>query len=195
MDGRASEHPPILPQSEFSNPPESHYIAQQAYEPYDVYFGRDGILHTLEESEYFTSGQLETSQFFGLKSTDVLDDASNELNLALNPTLHTQLSQGEQSTTSLFDPSPLFDIEEDYDLESASNDQILPTNSMGPPTQLRKRKAPTLRAADWEPYKARIIELHITQRLPLKEVRQRIQEESGFTAEYVSFLRPTEAGS
>jgi hypothetical protein len=32
---------------------------------------------------------------------------------------------------------------------------------MGPPTGIRKRKAPTLRAHEWEPYKARIIELHV----------------------------------
>ena len=60
--------------------------------------------------------------------------------------------------------------------------------SMGPPTTKRKRKAPTLRAVDWEPYKARIIELHITQRPPLslKEVKDAMEKEFGFVAEYVS---------
>ena len=60
--------------------------------------------------------------------------------------------------------------------------------SMGPPTKTRKRKAPTLRAVDWEPYKARIIELHITQKpqLSLKEVKDTMEREFGFVAEYVS---------
>lgn len=60
--------------------------------------------------------------------------------------------------------------------------------SMGPPTKTRKRKAPTLRAIEWEPYKARIIELHITQNPPLslKEVKDTMEREFGFVAEYVS---------
>ncbi|KAF2807249.1 TPR-like protein [Mytilinidion resinicola] len=59
----------------------------------------------------------------------------------------------------------------------------MPTTSMGPPTKPRKRKAPTLRADAWEPYKARIVELHIARKLPLPEVKKRIEEEFGFTAE------------
>ncbi|KAL1613665.1 hypothetical protein SLS56_012249 [Neofusicoccum ribis] len=54
---------------------------------------------------------------------------------------------------------------------------------MGPPDRPRKRKAPTLRADDWEPYKKRILDLHITQNLPLPKVRQIIEEEYGFKAE------------
>ncbi|KAJ9636760.1 hypothetical protein H2199_007754 [Coniosporium tulheliwenetii] len=54
---------------------------------------------------------------------------------------------------------------------------------MGPPTNPRKRKAPTLRAEDWEPYKARIIELHIEQNRPLPEVKDTIEREFGFQAE------------
>ena len=51
---------------------------------------------------------------------------------------------------------------------------------------MRKRKAPTLRVDAWEPYKARIIELHIEQGLPLGKVKDTIEKEFGFTAEYVS---------
>ncbi|EON63691.1 hypothetical protein W97_02919 [Coniosporium apollinis CBS 100218] len=58
-----------------------------------------------------------------------------------------------------------------------------PTTIMGPPTNPRKRKAPTLRAEDWEPYKARIIELHIKQKLPLRKVKDTIESELGFKAE------------
>ena len=57
------------------------------------------------------------------------------------------------------------------------------------PTKPRKRKAPTLRADAWESYKARIVELHIRQGLPLREVKEHIKKEFGFTAEYVSFFR------
>jgi hypothetical protein len=49
----------------------------------------------------------------------------------------------------------------------------------------RKKKAPTRRAKDWEPYKARILDLHDTQNLSLKTVKNMIENEFGFTAEYV----------
>jgi len=74
------------------------------------------------------------------------------------------------------------------DMGDASNAQIAPTLPMGPPARPRKRKAPTLRAGDWEPYKAQIIELHITQGLPLKEVRERMEKGFGFSAEYVALI-------
>ena len=55
-----------------------------------------------------------------------------------------------------------------------------------PPPKKRKRKAPTLRSDDWEPVKSRIIiELHITQNLPLPDVKQIVETEfksSGFSA-------------
>ena len=59
------------------------------------------------------------------------------------------------------------------------------SSPMSPPAVPRKRKAPTLKAADWEPYKARIIELHIDHNRPLPEVKDTIEKESGFVAEYV----------
>jgi hypothetical protein len=57
--------------------------------------------------------------------------------------------------------------------------------SMAPPPNQRKRKAPTLRHDDWEPVKARVIELHITQNRPLREVKEIVEEEfraTNFTA-------------
>lgn len=57
--------------------------------------------------------------------------------------------------------------------------------TMAPPPNPRKRKAPTLRRDDWEPLKARIIELHITQKRPLSEVKKMVEEEFkviGFSA-------------
>jgi hypothetical protein len=47
----------------------------------------------------------------------------------------------------------------------------------------RKKKAQTLRESDWEPYRNKIIELHITRKLPLPKVKALIEEEFGFTAE------------
>lgn len=67
--------------------------------------------------------------------------------------------------------------------EAPEESQTVPSTFMGPPTKTRKRKAPTLRAKDWEPYKSRIIELHIEEGLPLPKVKDMIQEEFGFVAE------------
>lgn len=50
----------------------------------------------------------------------------------------------------------------------------------------RKKKAPTRRAKDWEPYKARILDLHDNQNLSLETVKNMIETEFGFTAEYVN---------
>jgi hypothetical protein len=63
-----------------------------------------------------------------------------------------------------------------------------PASPMGPPNRPRKRKAATLRADDWEPYKKRILDLHIKQKKPLPEVRQTIEKEYSFKAEYVASL-------
>ncbi|KAF4957662.1 hypothetical protein FSARC_11218 [Fusarium sarcochroum] len=62
--------------------------------------------------------------------------------------------------------------------------QNMPNTPMGPPPKGRKKKAPTLRAKAWEPYKSRILELHIAQKLSLEKVKEKIEEEFGFTAEY-----------
>jgi hypothetical protein len=72
---------------------------------------------------------------------------------------------------------------------SASTTAAGPASPMGPPDRRRKRKAETLRADDWEPYKKRILDLHIEQNMPLPEVRQTIENEYGFKAEYVASLQ------
>lgn len=46
----------------------------------------------------------------------------------------------------------------------------------------RKPKAPTLKDADWAPYKDLIIDLHSTQKKPLKWVREHMEREHGFKA-------------
>lgn len=69
---------------------------------------------------------------------------------------------------------------------SASAATTGPASSMGPPDRPRKRKAATLRADDWEPYKKRILDLHVEQKMPLHKVKELIEEKYGFKAEYVT---------
>ncbi|VTT65945.1 unnamed protein product [Fusarium fujikuroi] len=61
--------------------------------------------------------------------------------------------------------------------------QIAPTPTTGPPRKSRKKKAPTLRDEDFEPFKDRILELYETQKLSLEKVKSMIEEEFGFTAQ------------
>jgi len=62
------------------------------------------------------------------------------------------------------------------------------TQLVAPSPNLRKRKAPTLRAEDWDRVKARIIELHITQMLPLPGVKDIVERETpGFIATWVYY--------
>lgn len=61
---------------------------------------------------------------------------------------------------------------------------------MGPPTQTRKRKAPALGADDWEQFQDRIRKLYVDKNMPIAEVKQTMEAEYGFKAEYVTlFLR------
>ncbi|RKL33898.1 hypothetical protein BFJ72_g9680 [Fusarium proliferatum] len=61
--------------------------------------------------------------------------------------------------------------------------QITPTPTPGPPRKSRKKKAPTLRDEDFEPFKDRILELYETKKLSLEKVKSMIEEEFGFTAQ------------
>jgi hypothetical protein len=92
-----------------------------------------------------------------------------------------------------FSLSPVLSNDKQHDAEPVGNFQsafAAPVLAMGPPAQprTRKRKAPTLRADAWEPYKRRILELHVTQGLPLLEVGQKMEDEYGFKAKYVAPL-------
>lgn len=119
--------------------PQSHYVAQRAYEPYTVHLAPDSTLQPQPQDRQFFAGSL--------------------------------------------DPVPTFSTHEHHDAESAGNTQSMPASPMGPPSRPRKRKAPIRRADDWEPYKARILELHIAQKLPLNTVKEKIRAQFGFTAE------------
>ncbi|KAH8745009.1 hypothetical protein F5883DRAFT_588450 [Diaporthe sp. PMI_573] len=110
-------------------------------------------------------------------------------------TLQVQLSGGQVATMQNHAPHPfnLYTAHPSharFDIGFAGNSQSAsasaPTAPAGAPSIMdppRKRKAPTLYANDWEPYKERILDLHIVQKLPLPKVREMIEEEYGFKAE------------
>lgn len=97
-----------------------------------------------------------------------------------------QPASTQSYTPQPFAPSPVRYINQLHSAQSSSDTQRIPATSMDPPANPRKRKAPTLRAEAWEPYKARIIELHIERGKSLREVKEEMERETGFTAEYVS---------
>ncbi|RAR02066.1 TPR-like protein [Stemphylium lycopersici] len=110
--------------------------------------------------------------------------------------LQARSSGGLVATTQDYAPYPFGPLLQpghmQYDAAFAGNNRqsalestaaARPASSMGPPKQPRKPKAATLRAADWEPYKKRILELHIEQKKPLHEVKKIIEEEYSFQAE------------
>lgn len=83
------------------------------------------------------------------------------------------------------DPAPTATVIQSHQLPVPDGTNDVHVQPMAPPPNPRKRKAPTLRLDEWEPVKARVIELHITQNLPLPEVKKMVEEEfksSGFTA-------------
>jgi hypothetical protein len=117
----------------------------------------------------------------------VMDDLTLEYLVPQLPTIGL-LASSQTVTSQSFNLSPApHTSQPHHGLETTSSFQNIVRTSMGPPTRTRKRKAPTLRAEDWEPYKARIIELHIQQDLPLQEVKDAIQIEFGFEAKYAYF--------
>ena len=65
----------------------------------------------------------------------------------------------------------------------AANTEMLPPTVVNPASNTeaaprpRKKKAPTLRAHDWEPHRPRFEELYVQQNLPLPEVKCIMEEE------------------
>ncbi|SCO78170.1 uncharacterized protein FRV6_02383 [Fusarium oxysporum] len=110
------------------------------------------------------------------------------------PAPHEQALGGQfiaDQTHSYAPPGPAFDsfIQGHQNASAIDNmdglgaAQITPTPTTGPPRKNRKKKAPTLRDEDWEPFKDRILELYETHKLPLEKVKTMIEEEFGFTAQ------------
>jgi len=134
---------------------------------------------------YLIQSPYVSQQAYGLYGNHL---ALNSSALQIQP-LDGHLTPGQTNIPHSFYPSPALHIHAPHIVESFGDARTIPAIPMGPPTKPRKRKAPTLRADAWEPYKARIIELHIQQGLPLREVRENIIKEFGFTAEYVSLFK------
>jgi hypothetical protein len=108
------------------------------------------------------------------------EPASETLPPAAQPaSTHSHISQS-------FDPYLTPYTLQPHNSQSFSDIQDTPVPPMSPPTNTRKKKAPTLHSEAWLPYKDRIIELHITRDPPLREVKNTIEKEFGFMAEYVS---------
>ena len=120
-------------------------------------------------------------EFHGNNS--VLEDRASEILLPLG-----QIASTHNCVSHSFDPSPAPYTSQPQNFPPFNETKNTAAPSMGPPTRTRKRKAPTLHADDWEPYKARIIELHIERDppFPLRKVKDIIETEFGFVAEYAS---------
>jgi hypothetical protein len=124
------------------------------------------------------------------QSLNVIQQAHGLHDIYLMPSAALQIQpQGGEFTldqshaSNLFTPLPAFGSYRHQNMEFAESVHTTPTLSIGPPTKSRKRKAPTLGADIWEPYKDKIIGLHVTQGLPLKEVKEKMEAELGFSAE------------
>jgi hypothetical protein len=114
-----------------------------------------------------------------------IDPTSKEPLLETLP-LAAQPTATHNHISNSFDLYPTPYTTQPHNVQPLSDIRDIPVPTMGPPIKPRKGKVPTLRSEAWQPYKNRIIELHITQDLPLREVKNIIEKESGFTAEYVS---------
>lgn len=110
------------------------------------------------------------------------------------PAPHEQALSGQfiiDQSHSYAPPDPAYDsfIQGLQDGSSVDNmdglgaAQTTPIPTTGPTRKSRKKKAPTLRHEDFEPFKDRILELYETQKLPLQKVKSIIEEEFGFTAQ------------
>lgn len=135
-----------------------HYNALPAQQQYELY--------AVDQTSAFTSqvqlsgGQVATMQNYDLHLPSFSTAQPNQAQFNIGFAGNSQSVSASASATPAGPPSP-----------------------MGPPARPRKRKAATLRAHDWEPYKKRILDLHIVQNLSLPKVRQMIEEEYGFKAE------------
>ncbi|KAF5666739.1 kinesin light chain 2 [Fusarium circinatum] len=102
--------------------------------------------------------------------------------------LHRHFVADQNHSSAPLDPAYGFFVQGLQDGSSVDNlevlgaAQITPTATIGPPRKTRKKKAPTLRDEDFEPFKDRILELYETHKLPLEKVKTMIEEEFGFTA-------------
>jgi Clr5 domain len=136
-------------------------------------------LHHAPDTSYLTQNQRSSSQAIEPYSMDAI------LEEPVSETLHPAAQPASTNSHILypFDSCPAPYTTQSQDVQPFSDIQDRIVQAMSPPTNTRRKKAPTLRCEAWGPYKDRIIELHITQRLPLREVKVIIEKEFGFVAE------------
>jgi Clr5 domain len=131
------------------------------------------------ELSYLTQNQGPSSQAIAPYSMySIPEEPASETLLPV-----AQLASTNRHILYSFDSCPAPYTTQSHNVQTFSDIQDIPVLPMGPPINTRKRKAPTLRREAWNPYRDRIIELHITQDLPLREVKNTIEKEFGFTAE------------
>lgn len=162
-----------------------------------AYFGADQSVFSSQQSGYSQHGipdqtleqfSIETANQFAFDLMDCTLEPLDHI-LALEAPALEQLPRSpvsaDCSQLHLFNAFPVTNERQPPNKQALNNFPSIATSPMLPPSGHRKPKAPTLRAQDWEPYKARIVELHIDQKLPLREVKEKIEQEFGFKAEYV----------
>jgi hypothetical protein len=121
----------------------------------------------------------QENQVMGLQSQMTLPQSNN-------PMLEQVAfftNRGMLQSLNAYSVAPQNHLDDSHSFNNAEVISVAPVAA--PPPKKRKRKAPTLRSDDWEPVKSRIIELHITQNLPLPDVKRIVETEfqsSGFSA-------------
>ncbi len=108
--------------------------------------------------------------------------------LLLLPWSQEAHDQGESTAVDWLEPLPTADelLLDKISLPAASEHGFAIPDTDNKQAGNRKRKAPTTKDHHWEPLKARILELHSGERLPIKKLRRVIQEETGFDATSVT---------
>ena len=155
-----------------------------SYEPFPIDFGFNLDDMTIS---YFSQSPLGTPSFLQAAASSPFQHAAAQ---DISPTSELIINTAA--------PAQSGGARDDSNHQSASGSRQVSAATEpaphGAPVGLliksRKRKAPTLKADAWEPYKARVIELHINQAMPLPKVKEIIENEFNFTAEYDSITKP-----
>jgi hypothetical protein len=143
--------------------PGSHFLPlnDSAMDGESIFSTDYGYTPWMPLSSYDQSGHLPNPamQFYGNTTVSypsgLVDD---QMSLALDPYSNAGVTQSH--------PFPISGDTNDVDVQS-----------MAPPPKSRKQKAQRLHCDKWELVKPRIIELHITQKLPLPEVKKIVEED------------------
>lgn len=95
---------------------------------------------------------------------------------------HAWLPYGLGSTVPVIDNEGFTSAGSSAELDNIHQQQQMPNEPMDSVKRTRKGKATTLKDADWEPHKDLIIDLYVSQQLPLPRVLEHMKREHGFEA-------------